>query len=210
MNILPIVLICLLALLAASAQTNRFYVTDESMPHHEPKTVVFSPQQIEKAKRAKESRPADEDPEGHWGAPSQGYQLSIRLEKGTFTNGEPVIASVLLRNVSDRPLMYWVSTLGRETEVVVAKGQERLSGKDEVKPGATFAERLAHLDVGSSWDCTSPVGSQRRLVLELDKLFDLTTNGQYTAQARRRVPTLDKKSEVWVVSGKTTFRISTP
>ena len=49
-------------------------------------------------------RPAEDDPEGHWGAPSEGYQLSIRLEKETFTNGEPITASVLLRNVSDRPL----------------------------------------------------------------------------------------------------------
>ena len=53
MNILPAVIIFLLPLVGAPAQTNLFYVTDESKPHHEPRTIVFSAEQIERAKRAK-------------------------------------------------------------------------------------------------------------------------------------------------------------
>lgn len=192
------------------AQTNQFYITDESKVHHEARIPMFSPEQIERAKHAKESRPAEDDPEGHWGAISEGFQLSIRFEKETFTNGEPVIVSVLLRNVSDRPLTYWVSTLGRETEVVVAKGQQPLPRKDQPKAGATFAERLSHLDVGSAWDCSSPVGTQRKFMVELNKIFDLTTNGQYIAHAERRVPKLDLTGEVKVASGNATFRIADP
>jgi len=190
--------------------TNQFYITDESKPHHEDRIPVFSTEQIEKAKHAKESRPAEDDPEGHWGTASEGFRLSIRFEKATFTNGEPIFASILLRNVSDRPLTYWVSTLGRETEVLVAKDQWPLPRKDSLKPGATFAERLSHLNIGSSWDCTTPVGTQRKFTIELNKVFDLTTNGEYVAQARRCVPKLGSSGEAELVSGEATFRITNP
>ena len=209
MNILLTTLILSTSLVGVLAQTNRFYITDESRTHHGD-TIAFSAGQIEKAQHAKDSRPAEDDPEGHWGTVSEGFQLSIRFEKATFTNGEPVVASIILRNVSERPLTYWVTTLGRETEVALARGQQRIPRKDELKSNATFAERLSHLDVGSAWDCTSPVGTQRKFRVELDKIFDLTTNGQYIAQATRSVLKLDLTGEVKLTSGKAVFHIADP
>src|SRR5215472_4660471 len=87
------------------AQTNEYFVTEED---HTNKYFIPTPEQIKQARHAKESRPAKEDPEGNWGAVNEGFQLSIRLSKSTFTNGEPVVATIILRNVHDKPLTYYV------------------------------------------------------------------------------------------------------
>jgi hypothetical protein len=192
------------------AETNRFYITDERRTSHD--ETPFSPEQIETAKYAKESQPADQDPGGHWGPVQEGFQLSLRFEKASFTNGQPVIACLILRNVSDGRLRFSASYYGPEDDIrlVLMRDQERVSGKDEPKPGASFAERLKGTHQGSSGSWPLEAGTQRKFFLTLSKTFDLATNGEYVVQAVRTVPTLDRKSEKEVVSGKATFRITEP
>jgi hypothetical protein len=62
------------------------------------------PSQFETALTAKESRPADRDPEGNWGEANNGAQLSVRFDRTVFHLGEPVLANVFLRNITNRPL----------------------------------------------------------------------------------------------------------
>src|ERR1035438_8320956 len=57
-------------------------------------------EQTEAAKGRPESRPAELDPEGHWGTVTAGVQLSIRLSKNFFALGQPIEATVTLRNVT--------------------------------------------------------------------------------------------------------------
>ena len=148
MKTLPaLAVLLLLIVVAVFAQANKFYVTEETHT-----TAFFTPtaEQIEQAKRAKDSRPTEDDPEGNWGQISEGFQLSIRFSKDTFTNGEPVIASILLRNVSDRPITYYVSyPKDDEMKLSVRRGQEQLSRKDEIKTNMTFMEKVRHLNRGS-------------------------------------------------------------
>jgi hypothetical protein len=115
--------ITLLSAALAFAQTNQFYITDESQPSRQ-KPGSFSPEQIEAAKHAKESSPAKDDPEGNWETVSEGFQFSIRMEKNSFTNGEPVNAVIILRNVSDTNLQFMVSDDGDPmVGFTVTKGQ---------------------------------------------------------------------------------------
>lgn len=210
MNILLTALILAASLAGAFAQTNQFYLTDESETHYGD-TLSFSPEQIEKAKHATESRPAEQDPEGHWGPATEGFQLSIRLQKESFTNGEPVTACIILRNVSGRLLRYFNASINDPmSKVVLMRGQERVPGKDEPKPGATPREILKAAHRGSMSSFQSPPGTQRKFLVELDKMFDLSTNGEYVVQAMRTIPSLDTKSEEKVASGKATFRITGP
>ena len=58
------------------------------------------------------------------------------------------------------------------------------------------------------WSFQSPPGTQRKFFVELNKTFDLGTNGEYVLEAMRTVPALDLKSEKEVASGKATFSIS--
>jgi hypothetical protein len=67
---------------AQAEDTNRFLtfgptVPDTAAPYY---PWIFQ-QIIEEAKTAPESRPAAEDPEGHWGGITEGLQLSVRFQR---------------------------------------------------------------------------------------------------------------------------------
>src|SRR5438093_6403921 len=53
---------------------------------------------------AYEMRPAEQDPQGNWGSPTGGVQMSIRLDRTNLAAGEPLMASILLRNFGNAPL----------------------------------------------------------------------------------------------------------
>ena len=169
MKILLTALILSTSLATVLAETNQFYLTDDFVTHYGD-TLPFTPEQIESAKHAKDCRPAEQDPEGHWGQPTEGFQLSIRLQKESFTNGEPVTACVILRNVSGRLFRYLTARFDDPmSKIVLMRGQERVPGKNEPRPGATFAERLKALHAGSLGSFQSPAGTQRKFLIELDK-----------------------------------------
>jgi hypothetical protein len=189
-------------------QTNRFYITDEGKGSV-PKTP-FSQEQIEKARHAKDSRPAEDDPEGHWGTVTEGFQLSLRFEKDSFTNGEPVVARVIMRNVSDRSLTYPCEYSPNEREItfMLTRNGVRVYGVYDLRPGATFQERLRALRTGHGWMRVSPPGTQRRFFVNLNDIFNLTTNGQYVACATRTIWKEGSTEEGKVSSGEAAFRIT--
>jgi hypothetical protein len=172
-------------------QTNRFFITDELSNHQSNGSVTCSSAQMEAAKHAPECRPAEDDPEGHWGTNTEGFQVSLRLSKGTFSNGEPILATIILRNVSNRELAYMEPRgpwdFDRYTSAVLLTGKERVQSNEEPKPGMTFSERVRLAHPGSYILTSSPVGTQRKFSVDLTKLFPIT-NGQYTVIGVRTVP----------------------
>jgi hypothetical protein len=210
MNILLTALVLSTSLTAVSTQTNQFYITDEgkgSVPQ-----APFSSELIEKARHAKDSRPAEDDSEGHWGTVTEGFQLSLRFEKDSFTNGEPVVACVILRNVSDKPLTYpyEYSPDNREINFVLLRDGTRVYGIYDVRPGATFQERLKALRTGHGWTRLSPPGTQRNFYVNLSDIFNLTTNGQYIACATRAILKYNSIVVGEVSSGNAGFRVTGP
>jgi hypothetical protein len=204
-----IVLTLSASLMGALGDTNQFYLTDDFVTHYGD-SLPFTPEQVEAARHAKECRPAEQDPEGHWGEATEGFQLSIRLQKESFTNGEPVTACVILRNVSGKLRRYFTAYVDDPMlKIVVLRGRELVRRNDEPRPGQT-SNKLKPIFAGSMWSFQSPPGTQRKFPVELNKVFDLTTNGEYEVYAMRTIPSLDKTSEKQVVSGKATFRITDP
>jgi hypothetical protein len=202
-------MLCAVFLVATSlillAQTNAFYVTEES---HTNASFAPTPEQIEHAKHANESRPANDDPDGKWGQIKDGFQLSVRMAKRAFTNGEPVIAIIILRNVSNSPLTYYVSyPKDDDMRLDVKLGNEQLLPKDAITTNLTVLQKLQRLNNGSRSMPVLPVGVQRLFRVRLDQSFDLATNGQYSICASRAVLATDKKSETNVLSGTATFSI---
>src|SRR5690242_4912056 len=65
-----------------------------------------TPKQIETAQKTKESRPATEDLEGHWGDLTEGFLLSVRFEKDSAQAGEPVVATIIIRNAAEKNVYY--------------------------------------------------------------------------------------------------------
>ncbi len=180
--------------------------------------ITITPEDIKTARSAPECRPADEDTRGHWGSSWEGDQLSIRLQKEVFTNGEPIVACVTLRNASDRMsyLEVVIPQEERDTKIRLMHDGQRVLGEDDPKPGESFQQRLTHIRRGSAHVEPLPPGTQRQFFRDLSKLFDLNAAGTYTAQAERKVITYYKIPDrpgylrglgTNLVSGIVTFRM---
>jgi hypothetical protein len=202
-----LLIIAFLSGLLAFGQTNEFYITDESwLGHQNPGS--FSPEQIDAAKHAKESRPAKDDPEGNWGVVSEGFQLSIRLEKNSITNGEPIKAVVILRNVSDTNLQFMISYSGDPVVgITLMKGQQALKRINE-QPGASFEDRVRGLQMGSFGMATCLSGTQWKFTFDLRTIFDLSASGDYKVQATKKIAKLNEHAEAEVASSEATFQIA--
>jgi hypothetical protein len=190
------------------AQTNQYYIYDESVTPYLTNTI-FTAEQIAKAKNAIDSGPVENDPNGNWGKVLEGFQLSIRFNKFSFTNGEPITAMVTLRNVTNKLLWYPVS-YGEDTETtfVLMKGQDQVLRKDEPH-GTNFFDRVRAVHRGSEGSWASPVGTQRKFPFELNTIYDLNTNGEYLVQAKRKIPNIAQNAVVEITSGRATIQIIT-
>ena len=153
------------------------FLTDENRLFSYKKDERLVPtKRIQEAQKSNESRPAEQDPEGHWGKVVDGFQLSLRFEKQEFTNGEPVLATILMRNVSDKQLTYGKELVtGRPSpiNVLVWNEQEKLN----LKTDDTLVPRASASNV-SLYPRT-----QHKYRLRLDKYYDLTKPGIYSVQA---------------------------
>ena len=90
--------VCAAESYAASNET--FFLPQPSTP------FVTEEDLLAFARQSPECRPAENDPEGNWGEPSEGFQLSLRFAPRLYTNREPIIFRCIMRNLSDRELSY--------------------------------------------------------------------------------------------------------
>ena len=180
--------------------------------------VTITPEEIDTARFAPDCRPADNDSDGHWGTRWEGVQLSIRLPKRVFTNGEPIVAYVTLRNVGDTVRYFWVSTPQpeRDTKIFLLKGQEPLPPANGPKPGQSFQQRLKYVWNGSSHQEPLIPGTQRQFLRSLSDMFELEASGSYSAHAEREVVALKpvagrpgylRGSITNLLSGTVTFQV---
>lgn len=131
---------------------------------------------IEEAAKSPESRPAEQDPEGNWGNVVGGIQVSLRLQSSTFTNGEPVRVTMLVRNVTNRVIThYW-------PHVVISK-----NGKPLERNGGAGVDITA-IPLADVFPQT-----QHKYVRTLNKDYDLSENGEYTLQAVCKEPAARSK-----------------
>jgi hypothetical protein len=184
------------------AQTNQIFVTDNISTDFN----IFVPttNQAWDASSLKESRPAKDDPEGHWGEVWEGFQLSLRLDKETYTNGEPINADVLLRNVSEKPVkFFFFEPKDRPLQLIVKKLTKNTSND---AAGELIQEIQSRHLTGSLWRLTIPIGKQRKFVIGLTNVFDLTP-GKYKIQAQQLVMNLERTVTTNVASGYATFTV---
>ncbi len=168
---------------AAGAATKFFVTVTPSQFEQGP-----TPQQIEKARRAKDSRPAAEDPEGCWGGTSEGFRLSVRFEKESYRVGEPITVAVLIRNVADKKVFYRDFVGMKEDSPLcqfdVLDGQQQLVARldprapNDVQDGPHIPRLL------------NP-GTQCRYEVNLTAKFKLVQPGKYSIRARRWVHKLE-------------------
>jgi hypothetical protein len=171
----PIFFILLFAAYWSSnaTDTNTIYVTDEGFL-----SINYS-EKVKEARESKESLPAEDFPEGNWGAITNGFQLSLRFDKQVFTNGEPMFANILLRNTTNQIRTYTVSL-------------SSVANRSEPIGLSVFSETGAGISPTSASDDNVIVSTRGRSLIpktqhkyteRLDKIYDFKTNGSYFAQA---------------------------
>jgi len=168
--------------------TNSFFITVD--------TDGVTPESVTAAKASAECRPAEQDPAGHWGEASEGYQLSVRFPKEVLHQGEDVLAAVLLRNCSTNYLSY-STEFGDDRDfaflISSEKGQQL---KDTTAPTSIIGHGTR-----------SVPGTQRKFQVNLTKRYRLSGPGTYRVQVRRRVAKLDGSGWSEVTSAEVTIKV---
>lgn len=147
-----------------------------------------------------ETVPAEDDPGGHWGVPTNGVQMSTRFYQTNFAVKEPISLVILLRNAGHESIecgsASWVNYPYFLT--VWRHGQKLEPLLPTIKPGTKD---------GSGWTISLKPGTQRRDVLRLDKIYDLNQPGGYEVAAERGVYMLETKRSARVHSGTAKFKV---
>src|SRR5579863_10307388 len=84
-----------MAFFAKAVETNKMYFTYGSFSNPSATSgppvpgIIYSKTKVE-TNDPREFLPAKDFPEGNWGEPFNGLQLSLRFAKQTYTNGEPI------------------------------------------------------------------------------------------------------------------------
>ena len=155
------------------------YLTDdgELFGHNPARQRVVHLKTLIDAEQSPESRPAEQDTEGHWGQPTNGFQLSMRFEKSVFTNCEPIVANLLLRNVTNTPVKFWRLAVAHQPSpinIVAFSGQKPLPRKGDD----------GEIDVISAAEITIYPQAQRKYTVNLNSFYDLTGGGVFIFQAK--------------------------
>jgi hypothetical protein len=189
MKIKFIVSVALLMALAAIAEdTNELFITL-------PDSLIgpnYREDHLNEAKTNRESLPAKQFPEGNWGEPGCGFQLSLRFERTTYTNGEPITAIILVRNITNDTIVFFdyniahnyargIGSVGDGGPVgitMVASEGKPLNHREQNPSGPGRITRSAGAEVYKIF----PTKSQRKYFEYLNQMYDLT-NGIYSAHA---------------------------
>ena len=166
-----------------------------------------TPEQIESAQNAKESRPATQDPEGHWGETQEGFQLSVRFEKENFRAGEPIVATVLIRNATNKNVYYRDFVGLREDSPVC-----QFDVLDEQQKPVLRLTANAPDDITDGPHITRALkpGTQCRYDVKLDARFNLNQPGTFSIRARRWVHKLQGDGYVQLKSEPAPITILRP
>lgn len=155
---------------------NVFLTDDGHVFWYKPGKRFVDTKKIREALDLPESRPADQDPDGHWGMPTNGFQLSLRFNKLVFTNNEPVVATLLLRNATNSPVKFLRASITHQPSpinVLAFRGKMPLSRKSFSGP----------IDVISANEITIYPQTQCKYAVRLNDYYDLSGSGEYVFQA---------------------------
>jgi hypothetical protein len=136
------------------------------------------------------------------GAISEGLQLAIETENRAFSSGEPVLVTIVLKNVS-----------AKERRLVGASPYKiyKFIVKDEkgvdaplTAFGKNLAEGVDHLERGEfvlqPWE-------EKREQIEIGKLFEIGNQGPYSVTAKRAVFKIESYDLAELVSNTIDFRV---
>jgi len=158
-------------------ETNTFFATYYVGENYLP---ALTSQESEDSKTNRECLPAKDFPEGNWGERECGVQMSLRVAKSVFTNGEPIDTTVLVRNVTNEFFFFMPGNPvkpGLPVSYIVF---------DELGQSVVSKPDYHGLVLGGHPAVIAP-GAQRKYLECVNDSYDLT-NGNYLLQAMIYLP----------------------
>lgn len=183
-----------------------FITEDEGVHIAADGTRTVEPAKIEEAKHAKDSQPAENDPEGNWGAISNGIQASIRFEKAEFAPNEHIDAKVIIRNVGQNWRMF-STTEGLASCIITKNPKNEVLERKDLQDPKSHAGWLQRHPGGVVATHVDP-GMQRKLKLNLQEFYDFSQPGKYTVRVKMKTYPEHSGDFKWVQSGTTTIIIT--
>lgn len=164
--------------LAVADEVGRFYPTEKNgSPLVEgARTYNLA---VEEARKAADSRQAEDDPEGNWGDVINGSQLSVRLDKEQYAFGETLVAHIIIRNLGSEVLAYPFSFPDLETQISII--DDRYQSVSRLKPPSERPQVVSGgaMQIRPGW--------QRKYDFRIDTLYKFSTPGTYSINVSRPV-----------------------
>ena len=135
----------------------------------------IDPGVITEAQRTRECWPAKDFPEGNWGKPEDGVQVSLRFDKRSYTNREPIRAIVLVRNASNRVFVFYDSNdvgLGTVSYLAYTESNQYVASKPKYSGLRLYSGTINSVHPGM----------QRKFEDDFNRTYDLTS-GNYLVEA---------------------------
>jgi hypothetical protein len=129
-----------------------------------------------------EMMPATDDPKGHWGQITNGLQMSIRFYQGDYTNGQPVSAVIIWRNVGTVPRLFdraWGIEKYSFDVAIRHDGDDLKALTPRIDPN--YKPEIG----GGPGPISVQPNTQIRVEQRLDTIFDLAKPGDYEITAER-------------------------
>jgi len=168
-----------LHLLATSTGTNIIYVINDGKLFFRTNNTGYymDPVKVEAAKTNLECLPADDFPEGNWGEPLLGYQLSLRFEKPVYATNEPINAILLIRDITNQALGYV------EDDIMIEQGAAFLQVANQNDEAMPPKQERSMINPGGKSSILGP-GSENKYEVSLDHRYQLS-NGAYKGFIRK-------------------------
>lgn len=135
---------------------------------------AMRPEKNRTGKISREDLSAKDFPEGNWGQVTNGCQVSLRFPKRAFTNGEPIIGTVIVRNVTNQDVYYFYHPSGQRNGPV---GYVVTTSSGRTLPNPDVSR---FFQGGRTY--TLEPGTQHRHLKDLSKDYHLM-NGAYSVHA---------------------------
>jgi hypothetical protein len=172
--------LALSACLVAFAGTNVFETIESAALSHARLQNLALPKLDARA-----LRPANEDPDGNWGANSRGLLLSLRFEKRVYEADQPINAVVILRNATNSEVRYRECALGGGPSREIQMSAVEFLVTNDTTHSVVEAKRIDTVFQHHESIAVQPL-QQILYVHRLDEILNLVP-GDYSVQAMAKL-----------------------
>jgi uncharacterized protein (DUF2147 family) len=184
------------------SQTNLQFVTEKASTNFEMFTVVTNPTPLADA------QPAKDDSVNNWGEVRDGAQISIRLSKTSYMIDEPINATILLRNVSDKQVKFlFFEPKDAILKLILTKeSQADTNGIQMTATNLVIPEISSRGASGKVWRPIIQAGKQYAFNIGLTNFYSLSA-GKYKIQAKQPVLNQAHNGTTNLSSGYASFEV---